>query len=755
MPRENRTRANVRPDTQIGGRRVRSRGGVAPERAGRTQAAQTADALVTAAGAAGDFAQRKAEEQAKERAKEQRLEAYQDYHADAAQGVTIEQAKAREAFGSDDYSDTYMRLSYGQHAREDSEELSRQVQEWSNDPDIGVDEINRRIDSEVSGIVSGLDDPDAVNVYANRLSSEAERLKQQATQTAIERQQNAGLQQLTAQIDDIADNDMLGSPESIQILEQTATNLNLSQSQAHKLIFNAASRKAIDDRDPTALDFLTREDENGVALADDPEIRDQYERTRSKVEAAKDREVTAGELEQTYQRNLKIKNGEYTFADAAREARDDPTGHTADQLVGYVMQSHDNAQSAREATAAQTQRLRESNNAEGIRRMTGGDQKDTLSDRFALIEQQTEDSPEGRQRAMMAYGQYLGDQLNFAGGGISENVLGPYLNSSATATTNDGSVSPAFQSKYEVYKQLESNPRTRGVANQVMTPEARRMYQRVRQLEQSGDFVSDGNGGRDITPAVVKAQDQLANPVDLDQIRTSQAYRQLQSTVDGITDLSSWFGLVGGGEVKNKAEVLSDMKRGAAIEMRYNHGDYQAALDSYKERYLATHSLVRGTFVEGKRGPNFDKGVDAVINRDLSEIQAGTGEETTPEDISAMPHRDGSVVLFAGSSPVLVPNGNGGLKPKTVSMQEADEAFREKERPKGTTRERVGTPDAEAEVAPEPPTGSPADTFRQSAESASDARERFKQSASSALHSLFESLQSREDKIQGPGGLNY
>lgn len=93
-----------------------------PNAPGRTKAAQTADALASIAGMVGT------------------------------------------------YTKQYMRLSYAQQAKGLSEDIQQHAQDMMDDPDVGVDEVEQYIDATTSGAIQGIDDPDAVDVFANRLA---------------------------------------------------------------------------------------------------------------------------------------------------------------------------------------------------------------------------------------------------------------------------------------------------------------------------------------------------------------------------------------------------------------------------------------------------------------------------------------------------------------------------------------------------------------------------------------------------------
>ncbi|NNC22965.1 hypothetical protein HKX42_03805 [Salinisphaera sp. USBA-960] len=101
------------------------------------------------------------------------------------------------------------------------------------------------------------------------------------------------------------------------------------------------------------------------------------------------------------------------------------------------------------------------------------------------------------------------------------------------------------------------------------------MYQRVEDYAESGDYVGNEDGTRDLTPAYAKAKHDLANPIDEDTFYSSESFGKLQDTVNSITDVSSFLDLsedYGGetGTVSNALEVKQDIRKMAEREMRYS-----------------------------------------------------------------------------------------------------------------------------------------------------------------------------------------
>ncbi|NNC22966.1 hypothetical protein HKX42_03810 [Salinisphaera sp. USBA-960] len=466
MPRGTKSRANARPDTQIGGRSVHTRGGITPKRPGRAKAAQTADALASALGATSDIAEVYGKHQRVEDAKQQRLQAFKDFHKDATNDVSRDEAEKRAAFSNDDYRKTYMRLSYSQQAKGLSSDIQQHAQDMMNDPDVGVDEVEQYIDATTSGAIQGIDDPEAVDVFANRLTSDAEQLKKKARGIAVERQQTAGEAKLNGFIDD-AVSEGIDGPDFVNHALKMAGNLNVSQDSARAAIAQAVVNKADQATDPSMLDVLDAKGDDGVALSDYPEIHDTVERARQKIEADVDQQTSAAELKQRYALRRKMDSGALTMSDIQRVNHDHPDWYTPDQLTSMLSRSQSKAQKVtaqrREAAAATAGRV----SPVAMRMKTHSDQQAVFGHMREGIFGQHEDTPEGRQQAFMDYATRVAE-LSGGVAGVKDDWLAAQLNAGAEAPSPDGSMPDAFRAGYQRYKMLKHDPQTRGLLDNLL-----------------------------------------------------------------------------------------------------------------------------------------------------------------------------------------------------------------------------------------------------------------------------------------------
>ncbi|ROO26777.1 hypothetical protein [Salinisphaera orenii] len=760
MPRGNRSQANARPDSDFGQRQERTQGGVVAERPGRTKTQQTADALVSVADTVSGIAQKQSAKAQKEEAKQQRLQAFKDFHADVNKDVDMEQAKERAEFGNEDYSRTYMRLSYSQQAKDVSADMAEQAERMMNDPEVGVDEVETYLDATASGAIQGVEDPEAVDVYANRLSSDAQKLKAEARDVAIKRQQQDGRAKLNAQIDDLAEQGVLGSADSMEILENAGAKLNVSQNRVHAMVANAAIRRAEESTDPSKLDFLFEENEDGVAIADNPELHDSLLRARDQIESEAEQRTSAAELTEHYSLRRKMESGALTMDDIQRVNREHPDWYSPNQLASMLSRSQDTARQAaarrREAAAATSGQV----SPVSMRMKTHSEQQEVFGHMRRGIFSQHEETPEGRQQAFVDYATRVAE-LSGGVGGVKDDWLAAQLNAGAEAPSADGSMPDAFRAGYSRYRALKDDPRTRGLLDNLLRPDARRMYERVEAYERSGDYVpGDSESGPDLTPAYVKATRDLANPIDEKTFYSSESFENLRRTVGEVTDVSSFLGLgsdYGGdvGRVTNALDVKQDIRKMATREMRYARASLDQALETAKDRYKATHTLVRGTYIRGQFGSNATEAVNAKLAAELPAIQEGSGGDVEMDDLKIVPGREGEMVVFLNnSSPAIVDNGDGRTKPLTFDMAEAVQAYSDKVL-SDANAERPTEADARAARPVPVPGGSPARRSSMVEAATEEDREAVRQSIADGLQAVRDKLtgQPPEQPPQGaPGG---
>lgn len=748
MPHGKKTRANARRSPRPEQRQVHTRGGVVAERPGRTRASQLADSLSSVAGAVGTYAERKAKEQEEEEAKQQQLQAYKDFHSDQNNEVSREEAQQRQAFGNDTYAQQYMRLSYAEQAGEISKDVQKHAQDMLQDPDTGIDEVEQYIDATTSGAIQGIDDPEAVDVFANRLTSDAEQLKSQARKVAVARQQQDGVEKFNARVDEVVDNDELHGRDGIEMMQNIATRLNISQEKARGSIANALFRKAAAEKDPSVLDPLFAEDDNGVSLADDPEIRDKAYRARDKIEAEAEQQTTAAELKQRYALQRKVETGSLTMGDIQQVNQDHPDWYTPNQLASMLSQSKDVARKEstqrREAAAMTAGRV----SPVAMRMKTHSEQQKAFSYMRQGILGQHSDTPEDRQQAFMIYATRVAE-LSGGVSGVRDDWLAAQLNAGAEAPSSDGSMPEGFRAGYARYKALKSDPQTRGLLDNMLEPDARRMYQRVEAYEQSGDYLSSDQG-HDLTPAYAKAKHDLANPIDEDTFYNSESFGRLRETVNSVTDVSSFLGwseTYGGetGAVSNALDVKHDIRQMATREMRYSRASLDQALATAKQRYKATHTLVRGTYIRGNYGSNADQIVNAKLADDLPAIQQTTGDGVEMDDLTVMANDNGKIMVMVNDHmPAMVGNGQGGTKPLVFNMAEARDAYADKVRSEVNAETPTASEAKAARPAP-PPSGSPASLARQLDDSHEAERDRMRRGLSDTWQTVVDKLSEERD----------
>ena len=541
MPRDNRHEANARQSVRIGGRKVMSRGGIVGARPGRTSTEEKADALVAFADAASGYAGRQSAEMEQEQTKAQRLQAYKDFHEDGTQDVSREQAKERGAFADADYARTYSRLSYAEKAKDLSEDIHQHTQTMMDDPTIGIDEVEAYIDATTSGAIQGVDDPDAVEVFANRLTSDAEQLKTKARGVAIERQKLDGRAKLNARMDDMAAENLLGRPEARATLEDQGKALNIPQSDVHAAMTDRLIRKAEEAKDPAMLAPLFKENDDGVSLADNPDLRSTILQARDDIEAEAEEQTSAAELTQRYDLHRKVNAGSLSMRDIQSLNREHPDWYTPDQLATMLTRSQSKAQAAANERRETTRLMSGRTSPASLAGMPKSDRLRRLANVKARLQANHEDTPEGQKAATRDYLTFLAAP---DGGGniVTDDRLKDTLTAGALSRSQDGSVPDQFKHAYAVYRMTRDNPELRGLTGNLFGSEAEaklKAYDQQRSIGMAGSDNLDASAYNAVNLDMDK-------PIDTSSLQTREAYDAINKKVNDLTDTSTWTGMLPG-----------------------------------------------------------------------------------------------------------------------------------------------------------------------------------------------------------------
>lgn len=615
MPREQRTRATTRPGQEV----LSNPGQLNPVQPIATGPRQTGAGrfLEVMEAVEPNFREAAARYDQEQREAQERM-ARADALSDAVSGnVDLATAKQREAFSDPHYQDAYMTSRYSLMATAVHDDVVQGIAENRNKPDFDAEGYFRQ---QLQAMLSEVDDPEYKDLVAEKMAVLHGKFRRDQQRRALEEQADKSLETLQAGANDIAM--LMGgnvSREDFEHFRERAADLNRTEEEAKDIWLKAMTQSALDRADLEMMDGL-------YFLEDDPDFAEQYHAARRAVAAEVAKRANYGETAFRDATNQQVENGTFTMRTVRAITGDDERAqyYTEAQLAAMVQRSRENRDKGTFLQAAPTGWLRD---PQGF--MSEHGETLTEKERQAVLEagltqlneiyqaQYPNDPGKASAKAYMAfltklsesgeYGTYdqLKSQMNTAGGGLR---------------LTDGVAEPSeeFLRAASLYNNLQQLGGGSLLKHHITDPTAAKVFATYHRYTT--------RTGMDAQSAYFHTVSKLENRVPLDEFRTMEAGRKIDSAV---SDLAT--------------DVLPHAIRGPIKALAMEYGawghDPESAIALAREDFENSHVEVRGQWV---RLGNADTSVTPQTMR-----QAGEAMDLMLED----PHFTGRLKRYAGMDP--------------------------------------------------------------------------------------------------------